>query len=296
VENDTIERNLASGVWRCGERALPIGDRVLVMGILNVTPDSFSDGGVFLDPQRAVERGLRMVEQGADMIDIGGESSRPGSEPIPADVECDRVLPVIEGLRRETETPVSIDTCKSEVARRALEAGADIVNDITALRHDDAMADLVVRTGAGLVLMHMRGTPRTMQSNTDYGDVVAEVRDFLLERARFAVEAGVRRDRIVIDPGIGFGKSVEGNFEILARLGEIAAAGYPVLAGPSRKSFIGSVLSRPVGERVWGTAAAVAAAALAGAAVVRVHDVAEMTDVVRIVDAVRAVTPREEVD
>jgi dihydropteroate synthase len=295
VENRTIEKNLSSGIWRCGERALPVGDRVLVMGILNVTPDSFSDGGVFLDPQRAVERALCMIEQGADIIDIGGESSRPGSEPIPADVECDRVLPVIENLRRETEIPISIDTCKADVARRGLEAGADIVNDITALRHDDGIADLVARTGAGLVLMHMRGTPKTMQANTEYADVVAEIRDFLLERARTAGEAGVPRDRIVLDPGIGFGKSVEGNFEILARLRELVETGYPVLVGPSRKSFIGSVLSRPVGDRVWGTAAAVAAAALAGAAVVRVHDVAEMTDVVRIADAVRAMKPGEEV-
>jgi dihydropteroate synthase len=236
-----------------------------------------------------------MVEHGADIIDVGGESSRPGSDPVPAAVECDRVLPVIESLRRESEVPISIDTCKAAVARRALDAGADIVNDITALRNDEGIADLVARTGAGLVLMHMRGTPKTMQDDTAYGDVVTEVREFLLERARFAEERGLGRDRIILDPGIGFGKSVEGNFEILARLGELADTGYPILVGPSRKSFIGSVLSRPVGERAWGTAAAVAAAALAGASLVRVHDVAEMSDVVRIADAVRALRRREEV-
>jgi dihydropteroate synthase len=279
---------VSSQVWRCREHRLEIGPRTLIMGILNVTPDSFSDGGKFLDRQRALEQGLRIAEEGADIIDIGGESSRPGAEPVDASVEIARVVPVVEDLRRRTDLPISVDTCKPVVARQGLNAGADIINDITALSGGPALAELVGESGAGLVLMHMRGTPRTMQSDTEYTDLLREIGEVLEQRALLAQQAGVRKDQIVLDPGIGFGKSATGNLEILARLPELVKLGYPVLVGPSRKSFIGKILDRPTDERVWGTAATVAAAALTGASIVRVHDVRPMVDVVRMADALRA--------
>lgn len=259
-----------------------------------MTPDSFSNGGRFLDPNRAVEHGLRMAEEGADLVDIGGESSRPGAEPVPAAVERERVLPVVEALRRRTDLPLSVDTRKPEVAGEALLAGADVINDVTALRAGPKLARLVAERGAGLVLMHMRGTPRTMQADTEYADLLGEIAGVLRERAELARAQGVHADQIVVDPGIGFGKSVEGNLEILARLGELGSLGYPILVGPSRKSFIGGILDRPPEERLWGTAAAVAAAVLAGAAVVRVHDVRSMVDVVRMADAIRRESLRAE--
>jgi len=256
------------------------------MGILNVTPDSFSDGGRYLDPDAAVARAKEMAAEGADIIDIGGESTRPGAEPVGADEELRRVLPVIERLGGDCP-PVSIDTSKAAVARAALAAGASIVNDVTALRGDREMAAVVAESGAGLVLMHMRGEPRTMQKNPRYDDVVGEIGAFFEERLDFARRAGIAPEQIVLDPGIGFGKTLSHNLEILRRLGEFLRLGRPVLVGPSRKSFIGHILGTPVEQRLEGTAAAVAAAVLGRASVVRVHDVKEMRRVALVAEAIR---------
>ncbi len=261
------------------------------MGVLNVTPDSFSDGGNFVDVNTAVERARKMAGTGADIIDIGGESTRPGATPVAAEEELRRVVPVVERLR---DLVVSVDTTKSVVAEKALAAGARIVNDISALRFDTRMIDVVRDTGAGVVLMHMQGTPQTMQQGPRYDDVVAEVTSFLAERIAFAVSQGLKKSQIAVDPGIGFGKTVEHNLQLLARLGEFGSLGCPVVVGTSRKSFLGKVLAATgtgrasaADARLWGTAATVAWAVAQGARVVRVHDVAEMTDVVRMVEAIR---------
>jgi dihydropteroate synthase len=266
-------------------------ERVLIMGVLNVTPDSFSDGGKFLDVNRAVAHAREMAQAGADIIDVGGESTRPGAASVSEEEELQRVLPVVERLN---DFLVSVDTTKAGVAAKALAAGARIVNDISALRFDPRMVDVVRDAGAGLVLMHMRGTPGTMQQAPHYDDVVAQVRSFLAERVAFAGSRGVKKTQIAVDPGIGFGKTVGHNLQLLARLGELGSLGCPLLVGPSRKSFIGKVLTPPgagqvrdADERLWGTAATVAWAVAQGAAVVRVHDVAEMRDVVRMVEAVK---------
>jgi dihydropteroate synthase len=261
-------------------------DRPLVMGVLNVTPDSFSDGGRFLEPDAAVKHALEMVGEGADVIDIGAESSRPGAEPVPEAEELRRLIPVVQEVCRRVAVPVSVDTTKAAVARQALGAGAAIINDISALQADPAMAAVVAETGAGLVLMHMRGTPKTMQRAPRYGDVVAEVRDFLRERMESAGRAGIAADHIVLDPGIGFGKNLSHNLALLARLEELLPLGRPILVGVSRKSFIGETLSRGTGDRLMGTAAAVAVAVWRGAGMIRVHDVSAMKDVVRMVDAI----------
>jgi dihydropteroate synthase len=258
----------------------------LLMGVLNVTPDSFSDGGSWTDPRRALLHARRMRRRGADWIDVGGESTRPGASPVPLREELRRVLPVVEALAAERFV-VSIDTSKAAVAREALRAGASIVNDVSALRADRAMARTAADAGARVVLMHRKGGPRTMQAAPRYRDVVAEVKAFLLARARFALRAGVPRDRILIDPGIGFGKSVEHNLELLRRLEVFSRTGWPLVVGTSRKSFIGRLLGREVGDRVFGTAATVAAAVLRGAAVLRVHDVREMADVARMAALLR---------
>jgi dihydropteroate synthase len=264
--------------------------RTLVMGVLNVTPDSFSDGGTFLDVGRAVEHAREMAQAGADIIDVGGESTRPGAANVSAEEELRRVLPVIERLRDLT---VSVDTTKAAIAEEALAAGARIVNDISALRFDPRVVDVVRDAGAGVVLMHMQGTPQTMQQNPHYDDVVAEVRSFLAERIAFAESHGLKKSQIAVDPGIGFGKTVEHNLQLLARLGEFSSLGCALMVGTSRKSFIGRVLAplgsepgRETDARLWGTAATVAWAVTRGVRVVRVHDVAEMTNVVRMVEAV----------
>ena len=257
-------------------RELNPDGRVLIMGILNVTPDSFSDGGRFLSPDAAVKRALIMEKEGADIIDVGGESSRPGAEPVPVEEELRRVIPVLERLRGKLRIPISIDTTKAEVAEAALRAGASIVNDISALRFDPAMASVVAEFGAGLVLMHMLGTPKTMQQAPHYEDVVTEVRDFLAERAQYAQSQGIPREAIAVDPGIGFGKTVEHNLELLRRLPELVELGFPVLVGPSRKSFIGAILGLGVEERLEGTLAACAVAVVRGADILRVHDVREV--------------------
>ncbi len=257
----------------CRGKALTLGDRTHVMGVLNVTPDSFSDGGCYFDVQRAVAHTQLMVEEGATLVDIGGESSRPGALPVSVDEELARILPVIRAVVDRVDVLISVDTYKAEVARQALEAGAHLVNDITALRGDVAMASVVARMEAGLILMHMKGTPRTMQHAPHYDDVVSEVRASLQESVRTAEEQGISAERIIIDPGIGFGKTAEHNLELLKHLAAFQSLNKPLLIGTSRKSFIGNVLGLPINERVEGTAATVCWAIAHGADIVRVHDV-----------------------
>ena len=271
---------------RLPSRTLVLGERTLVMGILNVTPDSFSDGGLFIDPNAAIARALAMEKDGADLIDLGGESTRPGSEGVPAEEELRRVLPVLDGLRGKLKIPISIDTAKSQVAEAAAIAGAEILNDVTGLRGDPRIADVARRRKLPLILMHMRGEPRTMQKRPFARDVVRDVVAGLRRAVAVARRAGVPKSQIVLDPGIGFGKSWPQNFELLERLPELARLGFPLLLGTSRKSFIGKILGRAAkDERAWGTAATVAASILGGAHIVRVHDVAEMVQVARVADA-----------
>ena len=273
-------------VWKVGDRAFDCSERTLVMGILNVTPDSFSDGGRFLDRATAVAHATELVEDGADVIDIGGESTRPGSDPVPVEEELDRVLPVIERLAQvHPAVPISIDTRKADVAAAALEAGAAIVNDVSGAR-DPAMFDTVREHNASMVLMHMLGDPKTMQEEPSYEDVVAEVKEYLRERVEAAEFAGVDPERIMVDPGIGFGKDLGHNLQLLRRIDELLDLGRPVLIGPSRKRFIGTILDLPEDERVEGTAAAVAWAVSRGVHAVRVHDVKEIVRVVRVLDAI----------
>jgi dihydropteroate synthase len=257
--------------------------RPSVMGVVNVTPDSFSDGGVNLDPGAAAASARRMVEEGAAIVDVGGESTRPGASPVSLDDELRRVVPVLEAL--QGEVPVSIDTAKAGVARRALAVGAELVNDVTALRGDPELAGVVAESGAYLCLMHMHGEPRTMQVGPRYDDVVSEVASFLEERLRFAVEAGVAEERICLDPGFGFGKSSEHNFELLRRLDEIVAIGRPVVVGTSRKSFLGKLTGRGEKERLPGTIATNVIALERGARIFRVHDVAEAADALAVAAA-----------
>jgi len=263
-----------------------LGERPLVMGILNITPDSFSDGGAFFDTQKAVDHALFMAEAGADIVDIGGESSRPGSEPISLDQELQRVLPVLEQIRRDSDIPVSIDTTKSEVARQALGAGASIINDISALRNDEAIGKAAAEHDAYLALMHMRGTPRNMQSDTHYDDIIGEILSFLSDAAKMATEMGVSPDRIIVDPGIGFGKSVDGNFTILKNLHRFIELGYPLMVGASRKSFIGKSLDLDITQRLEGSIAAACYAVLNGADIVRVHDVPETRRALAIIEKI----------
>jgi len=272
--------------WRVGERDIDRCEKTLVMGVLNFTPDSFSDGGQLENAQAAVARGVQMVADGADLLDVGGESTRPGSEPVLADVEIARTIPVIEGLvAAAPDVPVSIDTRKAEVATAAIKAGACIVNDVSA-GGDPAMFEVVASHGVGMVLMHMQGNPKTMQSDPHYDDVVSEVVSYLSERLDAAVAAGIERDALVLDPGIGFGKTLEHNLALMKNIDAFCALGRPILVGPSRKRFIGTLLETEVDDRLEGTAAAVAWLAGSGAHIVRVHDVKEMVRVVRVVDAI----------
>ena len=269
----------------CRGKSFTLGLHTHVMGILNVTPDSFSDGGYYLDVERAVAHAKRMVAEGATLIDIGGESSRPGASAVSISEELARILPVIRAIVDTVDVLLSVDTYKAEVARHALEAGAHLINDITALRGDTAMAAVVSEMEAGLILMHMKGTPRTMQQAPQYDDVVSEIYDSLQTSIKAAESEGINADRIIIDPGIGFGKTVEHNLEILKRLTEFRGLHKPLLIGTSRKSFIGNILGLPVTERVEGTTATTCWAIIHGADIVRVHDVkanvraAQMTDV-----------------
>lgn len=266
---------------------LALGERTLVMGILNVTPDSFSDGGKFLDVNAAVARALEIESAGADLIDIGGESTRPGSEPISAEEELRRVIPVLEALRGKLNIPVSIDTMKPEVAEAAVGAGAQILNDVSGLRAGPGMAEVARRRKMPLILMHMRGEPRTMQQQPFARNTLRDVTSGLRRALAMARRAGAPKSQIVLDPGLGFGKSTAQNYELLAQLSQLARLGCPLLVGPSRKKFIGHVLGgAPSNDRVWGTAATVAAAILAGAHIVRVHDVKEIVQVARVTDAI----------
>jgi dihydropteroate synthase len=259
----------------------------LIMGILNVTTDSFSDGGLFFDRGIAINHALEMEAAGADIIDIGGESTRPGSKPVLLKDELNRVIPVIEAVRSASDVCVSIDTYKADVAEKAIKAGANIVNDISALQFDASMADVVKNNNVPVVIMHIKGTPREMQKDPHYDDLMQEVVAYFQERVDFCRQRGIKKGNIILDPGIGFGKRSQDNFELLRELKQIADLGYPVLSGPSRKSFIGLTLDLPVEERVEGTAAAVTASILNGAKIVRVHDVQEMKRVVTIADNIR---------
>jgi dihydropteroate synthase len=258
----------------------------VVVGILNVTPDSFSDGDRWMEPAAAVDHGLRMVDEGADLVDVGAESTRPGAQPVDAEDEWHRLEPVVKGLAGSGVT-VSIDTTKLEIASRALDCGAAAINDISGLRFSPEIAPLCAAHGAGLMLMHMRGEPRTMQADVAYADLVGEVRMFLEAQAALALAAGCRRDQIVIDPGIGFGKSAEGNLELLGRVADLTQLGYPVLVGPSRKSFMGKVLGLPLDQRTDATIAACLSAHQGGASLFRVHDVGPARRALDMAEAIR---------
>jgi dihydropteroate synthase len=274
-----------------GGRTLVLGERTLVMGVLNVTPDSFSDGGKFFRVADAVKAALAMERAGADILDIGAESTRPESTGISGEEELERLLPVLQGLRGRLKIPISIDTQKARVAEMAIGAGAEMLNDISGLRHDPKMAEIAARSAGPIVLMHMRGTPGTMQHKPWARDVLKDVSRGLRESVAIARKAGVRKSQIIVDPGIGFGKSFAQNYELLANLPALAKLGYPLLVGTSRKGFLGATLagngkSLPAEERIWGTAATVAASILLGAHIVRVHDVEEMIQVARVTDCV----------
>jgi dihydropteroate synthase len=272
-------------------QTLLLGQRTLVMGVLNVTPDSFSDGGKYGQPEIAVERALALELAGADLLDIGGESTRPGSEETSASEELDRILPVLEGLRGRLKIPISVDTRRSTIAELAICAGAQIINYVSGLRGDERMAEVAVKHGVPLILMHMRGEPRTMQRGPFARDVVRDVARGLRDSVAKARKAGVAKAQIILDPGIGFGKSYAQNYELIEKLPQLAALGYPLLVGSSRKGFLGATLVRggkaaPPEERIWGTAATVTASILGGAHIVRVHDIAEMVRVARVADCV----------
>jgi dihydropteroate synthase len=284
VKRKLFQLKLSSGT-------LLLGERTLVMGVLNVTPDSFSDGGKFFGEERAIEHALAMERAGADLLDIGAESTRPGSAGISAEEEWRRLLPVFGGLRRLLKMPISIDTQKAEVAEAALEAGAQIINDISGLKSDPRIAKVAARHLVPLILMHMRGEPRTMQKGPFARDVIKDVTQGLRVSIAKARKAGVAKSQIILDPGIGFGKSFAQNYELLQKLPQLAKLGYPLLVGTSRKGFLGATLARdgqpaPAEERIWGTAATVTASILRGAHIVRVHDVAEMVQVARVADCV----------
>lgn len=272
--------------FACGQYTLSLGKVTQVMGILNVTADSFSKDGIYKDPERAKDAGLEMVAAGAGIIDIGGESTRPGAQPVSIEEEKIRVLPVIRRLVKEIKIPVSIDTTKSEVALAALEEGASIVNDISGLKFDSRLPKIISRFKAGSVLMHIRGIPQDMQNNPIYGSLVEEIIDSLSESISCAVAAGIERKRIIIDPGIGFGKTTEHNLQIIKRLRDFASLDLPILIGTSRKSFIGNVLNMPPDQRLLGTAASIAVSIFNGAHIVRVHDVKEMVEISKMVDAI----------
>jgi dihydropteroate synthase len=261
-------------------------DRPLLMGIVNVTPDSFFDGGRFCDPQRAVEHAIRLVDEGAELLDIGAESTRPGALPVDEQEERRRLIPVVAAVSKAVSIPISVDTSKAEVARAAIDAGAAMINDVTALRGDGTMVNVLAETGAGVVLMHMQGTPQTMQQAPHYDDVVGEVLQFLAERAAFAIDHGVAEHGIVVDPGIGFGKTLWHNLDLLAHLQTFVQLGFPLLVGPSRKGFIGQLTHQSVEARAWGTAAVVALSVQQGAKILRVHDVASMKDVAGVAVAI----------
>ena len=265
----------------------PRKPKTIVMGIVNVTPDSFSDGGLFCDPVRAFDRAQQLRTEGADIIDIGGESTRPYSDPTSIEEEIGRVIPVIEALKKKTGIPISLDTYKSEVAGIGLEEGVDFINDVSGLRFDSNMAGLIAQHDAGIIIMHMKGSPKTMQGNPVYEDLMAEICNYLETGVKIALNAGVSMSNIVVDPGIGFGKTVSHNLHILKKLPELVSVGCPILVGTSRKSFIGHILNREGGERLEGTKATIVAAILNGASIIRIHDVKETMDVIKMADAIK---------
>lgn len=269
-----------------GEKTLGLGDRTHIMGILNVTPDSFSDGGCFMNPEKSYTHALKMRADGADIVDIGGESTRPGAEQITEKEEANRVIPLVKRLTQDPDMLISVDTYKADVARKALEAGAHMINDISGLKFDPEMAPLIAETGVPVVLMHIKGTPRDMQKDPYYEDVVGEVIETLQESMEIAHHAGVRDEQIIVDPGIGFGKRLQDNLDILKHLWEFKMLGRPILLGTSRKSFIGTILDLPDEERLEGTAATVSMGIMNGAQIMRVHDVREMVHVARMTDAI----------
>jgi dihydropteroate synthase len=274
-------------VLKTYRREINLGKKTLIMGILNVTPDSFSDGGLFYSQQKAVERGLQMADEGADIIDIGGESTRPGAKSLEASVELKRVLPVIESLVKQVKIPLSIDTTKAKVAKLAIVGGAEIVNDISALHGDKEMTKTIKDAGAAVILMHMRGKPRNMQKgNLVYNDLMGEITDYLKKSSEKALKAGIEKDRMVVDPGIGFGKTPEDNYKIIRNLYQLKQLGMPVMIGTSRKSFIGRITGGEPEQRLEGTAATVSAAIMNGCHIVRVHDVAAMKKVAAVTDAI----------
>jgi dihydropteroate synthase len=282
----TIQNNHAKIILEWPGGKLDFSAGCLAMGILNVTPDSFSDGGQFLDAEKAIEHGLRMAADGAAIIDVGGESTRPGSAPVSSDEQIGRVVPIIQALRAKIATPISIDTYRFDVARAALDAGAAMINDITAL-NDERVGELAAERQIPVVLMHIQGTPATMQIEPKYDDVVGEVLDYLLSRANRAERLGIDREKIFIDPGIGFGKTLEHNLLLLRNIGRFVSTGYRVLVGTSRKSFVGKLTGKETAaDRIFGTAATIALCAAAGVSIVRVHDVAEMVDVLKVTNAV----------
>jgi len=272
---------------RCRKRTLILGKRTLLMGVLNVTPDSFSDDGFFFDKEKAIAHGLRMVEEGADIIDIGGESTRPGSKPLELEEELRRVIPVIESLAKEVDVPISIDTYKSTVAQRAIEAGAEIINDISGLHFDPGLAQVAAKEDAPLVLMHIRGTPETMQKDVHYDSLFSEILQYLKDSIQRAESAGLDPRQIIIDPGIGFGKTVEDNLLIIKNLYEFRILGKPILLGTSRKTFIGKILNTEVGDRLEGTLSSIAIGVLNGAHIIRSHDVLQAKKAIAVADAIR---------
>ena len=274
-------------ILKTSRREIKLGKRTIIMGILNVTPDSFSDGGFFYSQKNAADRALQMIDEGADIIDIGGESSRPGAESVDAKIELERVIPIIEKLVKKTNTPISIDTTKAKVAKHALASGAEIVNDISALNCDKKMAKTVSDAGAAVILMHMRGNPQSMQKNNlVYDDLMGEIISYLKTSSEKAISAGIGKNCLVIDPGIGFGKTAEDNYKIIKNLSELKELGIPIMIGPSRKSFIGKVIGGEPHERIEGTAATVAAAIINGSQIVRVHDVRAMKKICAVADAI----------
>ncbi|MHB8092173.1 MAG: dihydropteroate synthase [Syntrophales bacterium] len=274
-------------LFRTSRREIVLGERTLIMGIINVTPDSFSDGGRYASPQKAIEEGMRMVEEGADILDIGGESTRPGSDAVSVEEELKRVIPIIRGLAAKLSIPLSIDTMKAEVAREALRAGAEIINDVSSLNYDEAMAKTISAAGAGVVLMHMRGIPKVMQQgDLTYPSLLDDIAEFLQERMERALSEGIGRTQTVIDPGIGFGKTADDNLRLIRHLGEFKKLRRPILMGVSRKAFIGKITGGLPAERMEGTAAAVTASIMGGAHIVRVHDVSVIKKVVLMADAI----------
>lgn len=276
---------LSEKVYKFNSYEYDFSKRTYIMGILNVTPDSFSDAGKYLDTRNALDRAMKMIDEGADFIDVGGESTRPGADTVPINEELKRVIPVIEKLRLRTDIPISVDTTKSFVAEKALESGAVLINDISGLHQDVRIAEVAAKFNAGLILMHIKGNPKTMQQNPEYDNLINEISSYLKTGVNISENKGI--NKIFVDPGIGFGKKLEHNIEIFKKLSEFKKLNYPILVGPSRKSFIGQILELPVDERLEGTAAAVAVAIMNGANVVRVHDVKEMKRVAKIVDELK---------